>query len=95
MPISYNPETRIFKLDTENSTYALQINQGGYLVHLYYGKKLPTDQGLERLSFRGVYDSLSPQSPYVDDPYFSLDIAPLEYPCGGAGEKGAGYGDGI
>lgn len=86
MPISYNPETRIFKLDTENSTYALQINQGGYLVHLYYGKKLPTDQGLERLSFRGVYDSLSPQSPYVDDPYFSLDIAPLEYPCGGAGD---------
>ena len=63
MPISYNPETRIFKLDTENSTYALQINQWGYLVHLYYGKKLPTDQGLERLSFRGVFECQFTHSP--------------------------------
>lgn len=86
MSIRFNEQERVFLLDTKTSTYAMQVNQGGYLVHLYYGKKLPRAQGVEKLAFRGVFDSLSPQSPYVDDPTFSLDIAPLEYPCGGAGD---------
>ncbi len=86
MPIFYNENTRIFKLDTKSSTYVLQVNEGGYLIHLYYGRKLPSTQGVEKLWFRGKYDSLSAQNPYVDDPYFSLDIVPLEYPCAGAGD---------
>ena len=81
MQIKFHEESRLFQLDSKNSTYAFQINEGGYLVHLYYGKKLSYLQGLEKNAFRGVYDSLSPQNPYVDDPYFSLDIAPLEFPC--------------
>ena len=86
MQIKFHEESRLFQLDSKNSTYAFQINEGGYLVHLYYGKKLSSLQGLEKNAFRGVYDSLSPQNPYVDDPYFSLDIAPLEFPCNGAGD---------
>ncbi len=86
MPVRYDEKTKIFTLNTKGSTYAFGVNPGGYLVHLYYGKKLPSTEGVEKLWFRGVYDSLSPQSPYVEDPCFSLDIAPLEFPCSGAGD---------
>lgn len=86
MPIQYDQSTRIFTLTTDTTTYALRINEGGYPIHLYFGKKLPHTQGIQGLAFRGVYDSLSPQSPFVDDPCFSLDIAPHEYPCTGSGD---------
>ena len=35
MPIQFSPEHKIFKLDTATTTYALQIGQYGYLLHLY------------------------------------------------------------
>ena len=80
MQIKFHEESRLFQLDSKNSTYAFQINEGGYLVHLYYGKKLSSLQGLEKNAFRGVYDSLSPQNPYVDGSGIS---ASPPFLCGG------------
>ena len=58
MPIKFDPKTNIFKLDTDVSTYAFMVYEQGYLVHLYYGPKVP-DTDLSHLMYRGWYDSLS------------------------------------
>ena len=85
MPIRFDESKRIFQLDTKTSTYALMVFQENYLVHLYYGAKLPGDN-LKHLMYRGRFDSLSPYNTKVDDPYFSVDINPMEYPANGAGD---------
>lgn len=85
MPIHFDEQKRIFKLDTKNSTYAISIFKENYLVHLYYGGKIP-DNNLQHLMYRGRFDSLSPYNTRVDDPFFSPDINPMEYPCNGAGD---------
>ncbi len=83
--IRFNETTGVFKLDTKTTTYALRVYQEGYLVHLYYGAKLPDDD-LSHLMYRGWFDSLSPWAHGVDDPLFSADIVPMEYPTNGAGD---------
>lgn len=85
MPISFDEKTKIFKLDTKNSSYVFTVFNGGFLTHLYYGAKLP-DANLKHLMYRGWFDSLSPYAEGVDDPRFSADIAPMEYPTNGAGD---------
>lgn len=85
MPITFDEKSKVFKLDTKNSTYALMIFDGGYLCHLYYGAKVP-DTDLRYLVYRGWFDSLSPWAPGVEDPRFSLDINPFEYPANGSGD---------
>ena len=37
MPILYNEQTKTFRLDAKDSSYAFRITELGYLVHLYYG----------------------------------------------------------
>ncbi len=85
MPISFDEKNKIFKLDTKTSTYAILVFEQGYLVHLYYGAKVP-DVNLKYLMYRGWFDSLSPFAPGVEDPLFSADISPLEYSTNGAGD---------
>jgi len=85
MPISFDEKSKIFKLDTKDSTYALMVFEQGFLVHLYYGARLP-DSNLKHMMYRGRFDSLSPYADGVEDPLFSLDINPMEYPGGGAGD---------
>lgn len=85
MPIRFDESKRIFQLDTKTSTYAFMVFQENYLVHLYYGAKLPGNN-LKHLMYRGRFDSLSPYNTKVDDPYFSVDINPMEYPANGAGD---------
>lgn len=40
MAITYNKNTRIFKLDTANTSYLIGITPEGYVGHVYYGDKL-------------------------------------------------------
>lgn len=40
LPIIYDKEKIVFKLDTPNSTYAIFITEENFLYHLYYGKKV-------------------------------------------------------
>lgn len=84
MPITFDEKRKIFKLDTLDSTYAIGIREG-YLIHLYYGKKLP-DDNLLNLPFRGYFATISPKNVYVDDYKFSLDVQPMEYSCNGSGD---------
>lgn len=84
MPITFDEKRKIFKLDTLDSTYAIGIREG-YLIHLYYGKKIP-DDNLLNLPFRGYFATISPKNVYVDDYKFSLDVQPMEYSCNGSGD---------
>ena len=39
MAIIYNPNKKIFTLHTAHTTYKMQVDPLGYLLHLYYGEK--------------------------------------------------------
>lgn len=42
--ISYNDSTKTFKLDTPGTSYVMVlIDEGKYLGHAYYGKKIADD----------------------------------------------------
>ena len=84
MPITFDEKRKIFKLDTLDSTYAIGIREG-YLIPLYYGKKIPDDNLLD-LPFRGYFATISPKNVHVDDYKFSLDVQPMEYSCNGSGD---------
>ena len=85
MPIFYDPQTKLFRLDTNTSSYAFMVYEENYLVHLYYGPRV-TDQDLQPLMYRGWYDSLSPRNPQVSDPRFTLDVIPQECPGTSTGD---------
>ena len=76
MPILFDAERRVFKLDAKGFTYAMMVYRENYLVHLYAGAPIP-DTDLSYLMYRGWFDSLSPLNPQVEDPNFSVDIQPL------------------
>lgn len=85
MAITFDQQHRVFKLDTNLSTYAFMVYRENYLVHLYYGAKIP-DTDLSYLMGRSRFASFSPSNAKVDDPLFSVDIQPMEYPTNGAGD---------
>ena len=39
MPIVVDEETKIFTINTKNSTYQMQADSYGFLLHLYYGAR--------------------------------------------------------
>ena len=71
--IAFDFEEKIFRIDTQNTTYAMKIVHEKYLAHLYYGQKTECLQGLYKeypVDF----------APYVADvgADFSLDTIPTE-----------------
>lgn len=85
MPIVFDSEKRIFKLDTATSSYVIEIYEQGYLAHLYYGAKIP-DANLGDFKFRSPFASFSPNNINIDDWRFSPDVCPLEYQGEGSGD---------
>ncbi|MBQ6543446.1 MAG: alpha-galactosidase [Clostridia bacterium] len=85
MPISYDSERKLFKLDTSDSSYVMEIYDENYLVHLYYGAKIP-DANLKSHKYRGWFASVAPQNIHIEDTLFSPDVSPFEYPCEGTGD---------
>lgn len=81
--ITYNEQNRTIKLDTPNTSYVLGIREGGFLLNLYYGRRLPDDD-LWVLAQRHQSASFSPSDPEYTD--FSTDVAPMEYPTNGRGD---------
>ena len=45
-PVRFIPASRLFILDTANTTYAIGINEKAGLQNLYWGKKLTREQDL-------------------------------------------------
>lgn len=85
MSILFDSEKKIFKLDTSGSSYVFQIFEENYLVHLYYGAKIP-DNNLTANYYRGWFASFCPSNAKVKADCFSPDVTPMEYSCEGAGD---------
>ncbi|MCR5484582.1 MAG: alpha-galactosidase [Clostridiales bacterium] len=85
MPISYNEKNKIFKLDTSDSSYIFEIYEANFLVHLYYGAKIP-DDNVSNMKFRDNLPAFNPSDPDVMDITFTADLSPLEYSGEGAGD---------
>ena len=81
--ISFNSETKTFRLDTPDSTYAIIINERGYIGHAYYGSKIGDDD----IS----YHARSNEYFYSESKIFRektsfLDLFPQELPTDGLGD---------
>ncbi len=86
MPISFDSEKRIFKLDTPTSSYIFQAYKEDYLIHLYYGAYIP-DSGVEFLAPHQHNASFSPSNPVLEEASgFTCDSWLMEYSCNGTGD---------
>ncbi|MDD7738844.1 MAG: alpha-galactosidase [Lachnospiraceae bacterium] len=83
MGIHYDDNGRMFKLDTDHTTYLMGLTPEGYLGHVYYGKKIKQFGGAYRLRMQEA-----PFTPSVNKREKSsfLDFFPMEYPTGGIGD---------
>ena len=46
MSVTFNEEKKIFRLDTEKSTYVMGVSPEGFLGHIYYGgRQLSSSNG--------------------------------------------------
>lgn len=82
--IQYDATHKVFHLSNERFSYLIQVEEYGYLSHLYYGKAISNYHGL--LAYPRTDRSFSPNPPQHPDRLFSIDTLLMEYP-------GYGYGD--
>ena len=84
MSIVYNETQKTITLHTKNTTYQMQIDKYGFLLHLYYGKK--ADGCMDYLLT--YYDRGFSGNPYDagQDKTYSMDSLPQEFPSLGTGD---------
>ena len=81
MSIIFQEATKVFHLQTENTSYIMQIYKKGYLAHLYWGRRIRETISHDFLSLKGR-NSFS-ANPDNQDKVFTLDTLPQEYPAYG------------
>lgn len=84
MSISFNESNGCFTINTKNTTYQMQVDEYGYLLHLYYGAKTEGYMNyLLTFADRGLSGN-----PYDagNDRTYSLDTLPQEFPVQGVGD---------
>ncbi len=84
MAIIFDENNRLITLNTKNSTYQMKIDEYGFLLHLYYGKRTKGNMdyilvNLDRGFSGNPYDA-------GDNRKYSLDALLQEFPCRGAGD---------
>ena len=79
MPIKFNPENQSFKLDTNATSYVMQVNSYGYLMHHYYGA-LVSDDALGYLNYAQRHSSHFPRVEMEGGgvPFFSKSVHRME-----------------
>lgn len=90
MAVIYDAENQIFHLQTNGTSYAMQVVREKYLLHLYWGKRINNYVGSRKivLKSRGFAPNVQ-----ENDRDFSIDTLPLEYPQGGNGDfRSCAYG---
>lgn len=84
MAIIFDENNRLITLNTKNTTYQMKIDEYGFLLHLYYGKRTNGNMdyilvNLDRGFSGNPYDA-------GDNRKYSLDALLQEFPCRGAGD---------
>ena len=84
MSIIYGEKYKTITLHTRNTTYQMQIDRYGFLLHLYYGK---TAEGCMDYLLT-YYDRGFSGNPYEaeTDRTYSMDALPQEFPSLGTGD---------
>ncbi|MCM1262370.1 MAG: alpha-galactosidase [Butyrivibrio sp.] len=84
MNISFNTKERIFKLDTEHTSYCIGIvDEENFVGHVYYGRKIESDDLAYLLRTREA--PFVPSNNMRDRASF-LDTFPMEYAGSGLGD---------
>ncbi len=84
MSVLIDQKKRIFTLQTAHTSYQMQADELGYLLHLYYGPK--TDGEADYLlTFLDRGFSGNPKEK-AEGKSYSLDVLPQEYPFKGGGD---------
>ena len=84
MEVKYIEKSRLFKIDTDNTSYVIGVvDKEGFLGHAYYGVKIPDDDVSYLMR---IYEN--PRVPSVNDRDRSsfLDTFPTEYSGNGVGD---------
>jgi len=78
--IQFNEESKVFHLQSKDTSYVMQIIRDGYLSHLYWGKKIKNYHHSNDIQY---LDRAFSGNPDPTDRTFSLDTLPQEYPAYG------------
>ncbi len=81
--IQYFKEKKIFKLDTDHTTYLIGLTNEGYVGHVYYGQYIESADVYYLL--RTEEPPYTPEKNLREKSSF-LDFFPMEYPSGGIGD---------
>ncbi|RKP53832.1 alpha-galactosidase [Cohnella endophytica] len=84
MKIRFDENQKLFHLSTPNTSYVIKLTRGLYPTHIYWGRKLRSYRWEER-EHSLIPTGFSP-TPFKDDPHFSFDTLPQEYPGYGTGD---------
>lgn len=84
MSIHFQAENRLFTLHTAHTTYQMQADRLGVLLHLYYGARISGSLDY-LLTYYDRGFSGNPAGAGTDRTY-SLDVLPQEYPALGTGD---------
>ncbi len=79
MPIQYSEEFKSFYLSTPNTSYVFHVNDGGFLIHDYYGPAVPVCDMRE-------YSGRLARGPQSADGTTTPCTAAMEYGCNGTGD---------
>jgi len=77
MGIQFDSKNKTFHLQAKDTSYVMEIVRDGYLLHLYWGKKINKYRHSNPLQ---LLDRGFSGNPYKEDRTFSLDTLPQEYP---------------
>ena len=83
MAVIFDEKQKIFKLDTEHTTYMMGLTDDGYLGHLYYGARLLAPCG--RQAMRLAMIPTPAALPREKNGF--MDAFCFEYPAGGLGDN--------
>lgn len=83
MSIYFDENMQCFHLSNQQISYIIGIERGRYLVHRYWGKKLPSYAGSNQLNFK---DWGFASNPFPEDRRFSLNGLPFETSTQGTGD---------
>ena len=86
MAVYADRESRVFTLQTKNTTYQMKADDKDVFLHTYYGEKTDNSDKsyLIRCADRGF--SGNPYEVGTFDRSYSLDMLPQEYSCFGTGD---------
>ncbi len=86
MAIIYEEGTRTFHLQAADSSYVFQVTPSGYLVHLYWGRRIRPADVSHLAEASTLLRAFSPGPVSSDGKPFSLDTTPQEYPSFGTSD---------